>query len=318
MELPPEIAAELEPALIPFAMRTGLARMEMQDPVLAEDGNTYERAAIEQHIRQHGTSPIVPGQKLSVDRLIVNNAILVQIQEFRDQTEAREWVEADGGSSPTEGGRSLSERLFEADAMQEAGQLDAARDAFGELLMEQKELLASEADPQHKAAIASKTQVLAQRLATVEAAEAAAAVGAGVSMDGAGGVDSPRGLARLGRSSTNDFARSVSTTSVDMSSPPPLSPAREQLFTSDGLSLDTLLERCAPHNSEGEGELQPVRGLSMWLRYEAGQRKGMWREVWPFRDEESGFNRRFFRALEVRAVMLYECSQREGGSVISC
>eukprot|EP01043_Picozoa_sp_COSAG02_P088749 COSAG02_NODE_25820_length_648_cov_0.777778_1_plen_215_part_11 len=215
-------------------MRTGLARMEMQDPVLAEDGNTYERAAIEQHIRQHGTSPIVPGQKLSVDRLIVNNAILVQIHEFRDQTEAREWVEVDGGSSPTEGGRPLSERLFEADAMQEAGQLDAARDAFGELLMEQKELLASEADPQHKAAIASKTQVLAQRLATVEAAEAAAAaaaVGAGVSMGGAGGVDSPRGLTRLGRSSTNDFARSVSTASVDMASPPPLSPAREQLFT---------------------------------------------------------------------------------------
>ena len=77
--------------------------------------------------------------------------------------------------------------------------------------------------------------------------------------------------------------------------PPP------ELFTSDGLSLDALLERCAPHNSEGEGELQPVRGLSMWLRYEAGGRKGMWREVWPFRDDESGFNRRFFRALEVRA-----------------
>ena len=39
--------------------------MEMQDPVLAQDGSTYERSAITDYITDHGVSPIT-GQPMAV------------------------------------------------------------------------------------------------------------------------------------------------------------------------------------------------------------------------------------------------------------
>ena len=36
-----------------------ITRELMTDPVIDRDGNSYERSAIENWVRQHGTSPIV-------------------------------------------------------------------------------------------------------------------------------------------------------------------------------------------------------------------------------------------------------------------
>jgi len=43
----------------------------MHDPVIAADGHTYERHAMEHWLRQHGTSPIT-GAQLSHLRLVPN------------------------------------------------------------------------------------------------------------------------------------------------------------------------------------------------------------------------------------------------------
>ena len=56
---------------------------EMTDPVLAQDGHTYERSAIEKHIREHGLSPKT-NQILSINALIPNRA-LREVLELRRQ-----------------------------------------------------------------------------------------------------------------------------------------------------------------------------------------------------------------------------------------
>jgi len=55
----------LSPELLPFSLRSPAAQMEMQDPVLAQDGSTYERSAITDYITDHGVSPIT-GQPMAV------------------------------------------------------------------------------------------------------------------------------------------------------------------------------------------------------------------------------------------------------------
>ena len=47
----------------------------MVDPVLAEDGNTYDRAGIEQWLQTHTTSPLDPSCTLAIERLLPNRAV---------------------------------------------------------------------------------------------------------------------------------------------------------------------------------------------------------------------------------------------------
>ena len=35
-------------------------------------------------------------------------------------------------------------------------------------------------------------------------------------------------------------------------------------------------------NEEGDDDSEPVRAAPMWIKYDAGNRKGVWREVWPY------------------------------------
>ena len=35
-------------------------------------------------------------------------------------------------------------------------------------------------------------------------------------------------------------------------------------------------------NEEGDDDSEPVRAAPMWIKYDAGSRKGLWREVWPY------------------------------------
>ena len=57
----------------------------MSDPVIDNDGHTYEREAIEQWVRIHGTSPITR-RPMSVDELRPNRAVLDAISELREET----------------------------------------------------------------------------------------------------------------------------------------------------------------------------------------------------------------------------------------
>lgn len=47
----------------------------MLDPVVAEDGNTYERSAIEKWIKAKGTSPMIPEMRLDIRKLLANRAL---------------------------------------------------------------------------------------------------------------------------------------------------------------------------------------------------------------------------------------------------
>ena len=51
------------------------------DPVVAQDGHTYERKAIEQWLRRNGTSPIT-NQSLSLEHLVPNYAIKKMVDLF--------------------------------------------------------------------------------------------------------------------------------------------------------------------------------------------------------------------------------------------
>jgi TPR repeat protein len=53
----------------------------MVDPVLAEDGNTYERSAILKWLRRTNKSPLNPSQILHPDRLVSNRALLSCIEK---------------------------------------------------------------------------------------------------------------------------------------------------------------------------------------------------------------------------------------------
>jgi hypothetical protein len=121
----------------------------------------------------------------------------------------------------------------------------------------------------------------------------------------------------LRRTATNDFAahqsRSSSAASAEEaefigslaggrgSVDQVVEESQHSIATADGTPLHELLAQCAPHNSEGyDADDDPVRGRSMWVRYNAGRRKDQWREVWPFKEEDdSRFpHGRAFRALE--------------------
>ena len=59
----------------------------MVDPVLAEDGHTYERTAIEKWLSAKSTSPLDPSCRLDVSRLMTNRAVKTQIEELVESGE---------------------------------------------------------------------------------------------------------------------------------------------------------------------------------------------------------------------------------------
>lgn len=54
-----------------------------RDPVMAQDGHTYEREAIEEWIQNNGTSPVT-NQKLSIEHLAPNHAIKKVVDHFEN------------------------------------------------------------------------------------------------------------------------------------------------------------------------------------------------------------------------------------------
>ena len=59
----------------------------MVDPVLAEDGRTYERSAIVKWLATKSTSPLDPSCRLDVSRLMTNRAMKEQIEELVESGE---------------------------------------------------------------------------------------------------------------------------------------------------------------------------------------------------------------------------------------
>ena len=60
------------------------------DPVVAQDGHTYEREAIVQWIRQHGTSPMTR-QPLSLESLNPNRALKELIDSFEKSARKKKY-----------------------------------------------------------------------------------------------------------------------------------------------------------------------------------------------------------------------------------
>ena len=59
---------------ITYSMWTLAAQVKMTHPVIAADGHTYERAAIELWLKQHNMSP-VSGQVLAHKRIVQNHIV---------------------------------------------------------------------------------------------------------------------------------------------------------------------------------------------------------------------------------------------------
>jgi hypothetical protein len=50
---------------------------------MAPDGHTYERAAIEDWLAVHGSSPVVRGMRMAVADLVPNNTMRVMLALYR-------------------------------------------------------------------------------------------------------------------------------------------------------------------------------------------------------------------------------------------
>ena len=59
------------------------------DPVIATDGYSYERCAIERWLRKHRTSPIT-GKRLGM-RLLANHALRAAIDEIDERHQSRQF-----------------------------------------------------------------------------------------------------------------------------------------------------------------------------------------------------------------------------------
>ena len=62
----------------------------MVDPVIAEDGKTYDRAGIEQWLQTHTTSPLDPSCTLTTERLLSNRAVREAIEALVESSDIDE------------------------------------------------------------------------------------------------------------------------------------------------------------------------------------------------------------------------------------
>ena len=58
----------------------------MEDPVIMEDGNTYERFAIHKHLKDIGTSPVTK-EKIISFKLTPNHTLRKLIQNYKEKYE---------------------------------------------------------------------------------------------------------------------------------------------------------------------------------------------------------------------------------------
>lgn len=67
---------------VPDYLTCPLTKQLFVDPVNTPSGNTYERAAIMEYIREHGKDPLSK-QKLKASHLSPNNATKMLVQQYK-------------------------------------------------------------------------------------------------------------------------------------------------------------------------------------------------------------------------------------------
>ena len=289
----PAVLERLDPELIPFMHRTKESRYEMEDPVVARDGHTYEREAIEAYIQEHGKSPI-SGEPLDLDSLIENRAVWQQIESYHDAAERAEQFEehaTDGADHP-----SLAQTLTEADELAARELFDESADVYNHIVRGLQAQLSASSDTESRAALTDQIIIIKQRLAGVVANKqqsrilAVPLITPGSASTDTGGVESPPFSGNSGHSSQGgqlDLAsldRQRTMTSDYEDTGPPMKGGVPTDVPPGPDGIQELLTECSKHNFESESEEDPVKGKSIWLKYNAGRRRGQWREVWPFND----------------------------------
>ena len=91
----------------------------MVDPVLAEDGNTYERSAIKRWISTKSTSPLNPNCRLNAYRLMTNRMAKKQIEELVESGELNDQLCADYANRK-------AQMLYDEGKVEEAAELGHA------------------------------------------------------------------------------------------------------------------------------------------------------------------------------------------------
>ena len=91
----------------------------MVDPVVAQDGHTYERSAIEQWLGCESSSPLDPTFKLDPSRLMSNRMAKTQIEELIASGE----LEEDECADYVTRRYLLSQELYDEDKVEEAAEL---------------------------------------------------------------------------------------------------------------------------------------------------------------------------------------------------
>ena len=74
---------------IPEKFMCPITHKAMRDPVLAFDGHSYERAAIEKYLKEHGKSPIT-GDEAVTHMVFPNNVLKSMIDDFIEEEEPKE------------------------------------------------------------------------------------------------------------------------------------------------------------------------------------------------------------------------------------
>ena len=101
----------------------------MVDPVIAADGITYEKTAAVEWLKDHDTSPINPGMKISVDVLIENIVLRNQIEDFVASPECPEDMKEEYEEKKNRG-----KKLFKEGKVLEAANLGYL-EAMGKMAM---------------------------------------------------------------------------------------------------------------------------------------------------------------------------------------
>ena len=88
LEVDPKVIATLDPDLVPFMHRPLERRYQMEDPVIAKDGHTYERRAIVEWLNKKKTSPLTH-EPLDATALVPQHVVRKLIESFREKRRRR-------------------------------------------------------------------------------------------------------------------------------------------------------------------------------------------------------------------------------------
>jgi TPR repeat protein len=99
----------------------------MVDPVVAEDGSTFERSAILEWLETNNKSPLNPSQTLDPDRLVSNRAVLLCIEKVVLSSTVDEGLRKDWCARKKKSDLEKAQQLFDEGKVLEAAKLGLPR-----------------------------------------------------------------------------------------------------------------------------------------------------------------------------------------------